>query len=77
MVANDWVEQPKSVVDREEFEKVAKRLEAGEDLTFEMIGDIFGKEFWMALVMSLMDSNDAARAIQGAIGRLSGKKVKK
>lgn len=76
MVSNDWVSK-KPKVDREAFEEVAKRLEGGADLTFEMIGEVFGQEFWMALVMSLMDSNDAARAIQGAVARLSGKRVPK
>lgn len=64
-------------VDREAFERVAKQLENGDDLTFEMIGDVFLKEFWMMIVMSLMDSNDAARAIQNAIARLSKGPVKR
>lgn len=68
-------------VDREAFERVARQLEAGDDLTLEMVGDVFLKEFWMMLVMCFMDSGDAARAIQNAIARLSGgtkaKRVKK
>ena len=52
------------------FKEVSARVDAGEQLTFEMIGDVFGKEFWMLIVLSLMDANDAARAIQGAINRL-------
>lgn len=46
---------------------VSIRLANGEELTFEMIGDIFGQEFWMILVYSLMDAQDASRAIAGAI----------
>jgi hypothetical protein len=56
--------------DREMFEETCTRLDAGEELTFEMIGDIFLKQFWMMLCYSLMDAQDAARAIQGAINRL-------
>lgn len=67
----------KAKYDREAFEEVAARLDKGEDLTFEMIGEVFGQEFWMALVMSLMDASDAARAIQNAMARLSGKAAKK
>lgn len=68
-------EHPK--YDRDAFERVATLLDEGADLTFEMVGDVYGKEFWMALVMTLMDAGDAARAIQGAVARLSGKKVRK
>jgi hypothetical protein len=56
--------------DRQAFEQVAEALENGQQLTFEMIGKIFGDEFWMMLVYSFMDAQDAARAIQGAINRL-------
>ena len=54
-------------VDRRAFEEVCDRLDKGEQLTFEGIGDIFGKTFWIMLVYSLMDAQDAARAIQNAI----------
>lgn len=61
-------------VNRQAFEDVARRLDAGEDFTFTMIGDIFGQEFWVLLVYTLMDANDAARAISGAISNLRAKK---
>ena len=59
---------------RQAFEDVARRLDAGEDFTFTMIGEIFGQEFWVLLVYTLMDANDAARAISDAISSLRGKK---
>lgn len=55
------------------FKTVCDQLEAGENLTLEMVGNVFGQDFWMMLVYTLMDANDAARAIQGAIARLSAK----
>lgn len=55
---------------RKEFNKLCREIEAGEQLTFEGIGNIFGQDFWMMLVWALMDSGEAARAIQGAIQRL-------
>ena len=59
-----------TLVDEAAFEEVKEALANGEQLTFEMIGKIFGSEFWMMLVYTLMDSQDAARAIQGAVNRL-------
>jgi hypothetical protein len=52
------------------FLKVCERLEEGEELDLEMIGDVFGPAFWMILVGTLLDANDAARAIQNSINRL-------
>lgn len=56
---------------REAFERVYVELTEGEDLDWQMLGSIFGEDFWMLLVYSFLDANDAARAIQGAIARLS------
>lgn len=53
------------------YREVKKLLAKGEQLTFPMIGDIFGQDFWVILVYTLMDANDAARAIQGAILRIA------
>ena len=53
------------------FEKVCADLEAGSALTFADVGDVFGPAFWVMLVYSLLDAQDAARAIEGAIRRLS------
>lgn len=55
---------------RKEFNKLCREIEGGGALTFEGIGNIFGQDFWMMLVWALMDSGEAARAIQGAIQRL-------
>ena len=55
---------------REAFEETCAKLDAGDELTFEMIGDVFGKNFWIPLVYTLLDAQDAARAIAGAINGL-------
>ncbi len=58
-------------VNRAAFEEIASRLEGGEDLTFEHIGDVFGKHFYMILLFSLMEAQSAARAIDGAMRKLA------
>ena len=55
--------------DKKAFKDVCTKLETA-PLTLEMVGDVFGKSFWMLLVGALMDASDAARAVQGAIFRL-------
>lgn len=60
---------------REEFERVCEELEQGRDLTLPMVERVFGADFSMMLIYTLMDSNDAARAIQGAIARLSTQRL--
>lgn len=57
------------------FKEVCAELEAGNDLTLGMVGRVFGDDFWMMLCYAFMDSQDAARAIQGAIARLSTRDV--
>lgn len=57
-------------VNKKEFEKVSSELAGGDDLRFDHIGRVFGQDFWMMLVYAFLDSNDAARAIQGAIKKL-------
>lgn len=56
--------------DQEAFETVSEALKHGQPLTHEMVGSVFGSQFWSLLVYTMLDSNDAARAIQGAINRL-------
>ncbi len=58
------------MVNKKAVKEVSKQLEEGKELTFEMVGAVFGQDFWMMLVMAFMDSQDAARAIQNAINRL-------
>lgn len=58
-----------------EFKKVCDELAAGEDLDFQKVGRVFGEDFWMMIIYSFLDANDAARAIQGAIARLSTKDI--
>lgn len=60
---------------KSEFKKVCAELEAGEDLTLLQIGRVFGDDFWMLIVYAFLDSQDAARAIQNAIARLSTRDV--
>lgn len=62
-------------VDRDALELVVVDLEKGADLTFQHVGSVFGPEFYMLLVEALMDSQDAARAIQNAINRLRSGEV--
>jgi hypothetical protein len=57
--------------DKKAFKKVCTSLAAGETLTLEEVGDVFGPPFLIMLVYAMMDAGDAARAIQGAIARLS------
>lgn len=59
-----------ATINREALELVALDLEAGEELNLKHVGDVFGSDFWELVVMLLLDSQDAARAIQGAINRL-------
>lgn len=63
-------------VDREAFEKVAQELEDLPDdmLTFRHVGSVFGAPFWELIILALLDSQDAARAIQLASQRLRGQK---
>jgi hypothetical protein len=60
------------MVNREAFDTVVADLEAGNQLTLAHIGSVFGEDFWIMIVECLLDSQDAARAIQGAINRLRG-----
>lgn len=52
------------------FKRVSDQLERGDQLTFNMMGDIFGNPFWEMVVLSLLDAQDAARAIQLATLRI-------
>ena len=56
-----------------EFKRVCQEVEEGKSLTFTMIGRVFGASFYELLLYALMDAHDAARAIAGAIARLSGR----
>lgn len=57
------------------FKEVCAELEAGQDLNLAMVERVFGADFSMMLIYTLMDANDAARAIQGAIARLSTRDI--
>ena len=57
------------------FDRVCKDLIDGQQLTFRMLGDVFGPDFYELLIFSFLDSQDAARAIQVAAMRLSGRQV--
>ena len=52
------------------FKDVCAKLDEGQQLTLDMVGEVFGQPFWVLVVYSLLDSQEAARAIQGAINRL-------
>ncbi len=51
--------------------KQANDLSAGNPLTFSHIGAVFGEDYWIMLVSCLMDAGDAARAVAGAMQRLT------
>lgn len=55
---------------QEAFDEVCAQLESGNELTLDMVGNVFQQPFWMLIVEALLDSQEAARAIQGAINRL-------
>lgn len=61
------------MVNREAVEQVAKDLEGGEQLTIAHLGAVFGDDVYFMIIEMLLDSQDAARAIQGAMNRLQGK----
>lgn len=52
------------------FKEVMADLATGNELTFHHCGMVFGPDFYELLIYAFLDANDAARAIQGAIGRL-------
>ena len=58
------------IPDKEAFAKVLAAVEGGEQLTLSHIGRVFGSPFWELLIMCLLDSNDAARAIQMSMLRM-------
>ena len=64
-----------AAVNVEACKRIKKDMETGKPLTFSMVGEVFGQPFWELLVMSLLDAQDAARAIAGAIARLKGGEV--
>jgi hypothetical protein len=61
-----------SQIDYEALKIVEDQLDHGEPLTHAMVGSVFGSEYWMLTVETLLDAQDAARAIQGSINRLRG-----
>lgn len=52
------------------FDEVCEAIEDGEQLTLSHIGRVFGQPFWELLIMCMLDSNDAARAIQMSMLRM-------
>jgi hypothetical protein len=52
------------------FKQACKDIKSGTELTVEMVGSVFGPDFYCMVIYLLLDSNDAARAIQGAVNRL-------
>ena len=56
-----------AVANREAFAVLADRLEAGDPLTFEGLGNVFGNDLWIMLLYTVLDAQDAARVIQGSL----------
>lgn len=65
------------MVNREAVEQVAADLEGGEQLTIAHLGAVFGEDVYFMVIEMLLDSQDAARAIQNAMLRLSGRQAEK
>lgn len=61
---------------KREFKVVYAELSAPNSfLTIDMVGRVFGPPFYELIIQALMDSNDAARAIAGAVQRLKDGEV--
>ena len=60
-----------SKVDADAFEIVKAQIDGGGQLTIEHLLDVFGKDAALLFILALLDAGDAARAIQGAMARLS------
>lgn len=54
---------------KEHFEEVCGYLDDGQELTLEMVGHVFGPDFYLIMLYTLMDAQEAARAIQLASAR--------
>jgi hypothetical protein len=57
--------------DKSAFERVTTDIERGDALTLEMVGDVFGKDFYILIITLLLDAQEAALAIQGSMLRLA------
>ena len=70
---------PTTYPDKKAFKRVCGLLDGSGNegcpllLTFRMIGDVFGPDFYELVIYALLDAQDAARAIQLASARLSGR----
>ena len=62
------IEYPK--YNKKHFTEVCKYLDEGQELTLEMIGHVFGPNFYLIQLYTLMDAAEAARAIQLASARV-------
>ena len=60
----------------EVFNAVLDDLEAGNPLTYAHIAKVFGEQVWIMLIETLLDAQDAARAIQAAGIRLRHPEMK-
>lgn len=61
------IEHPK--YNEAHFKEVCGYLDDGQDLTLEMVGHVFGPNFYLIMLYTLMDAQEAARAIQLASAR--------
>ena len=67
---------PTTYPDKKAFKRVCYEIADGPGqtaLNFRHIGDIFGPAFYELMLYALLDAQDAARAIQLASARLSGR----
>ena len=73
-----FLAMPSTYPDKKAFKRVCELLKGADPdeaphLTFRYIGDIFGPAFYELILYALLDAQDAARAIQLASARLSGR----
>ena len=72
---------PTTYPDKKAFKRVCGLLDGSGNegvellLSFRMIGEVFGPAFYELMLYALLDAQDAARAIQLASARLSGRAV--
>lgn len=55
---------------QEAFNQVCAALKQGQQLTIEMMLDVFGKDAALLFILAFLDASDAARAIQISMARL-------
>jgi hypothetical protein len=69
------IEYPK--YNKAHFKEVCGYLDDGQELTLEMVGHVFGPNFYLIMLYTLMDAQEAARSIQLASMRVQAAMMQK